>query len=158
MSGFLGALMETYRHQMERHHNLPFLKAAMAASAMVATADGNVSFTERVRVDQILSTLEELKVFDPHEGVDLFSGYADAILENPKQGHAAAAEALDAVKDDAEQRDLVVRICLAVAESNGETSLTDQIEIVTLCGLLGADAEAYGLYKDELLRRRDAGG
>ena len=155
MAGFLGSLLETYRVQMERHHNLPFLRATMAASAMVATADGNVSFTERVRVDQILTTLEELKVFDPHEGVDLFSEYADAILENPKDGHDRAVAALDTVKDDPEQCELMIRICLAVAESNGETTLVDEIEIVSLCSRLGVDPAEFGLYRDELLKLRD---
>lgn len=62
----------------------------MAASALVATADGDVDFGERVRLNQILETLEALKVYDPHDGVDLFRDYPEAILESPKEGHAAA--------------------------------------------------------------------
>ena len=55
-----------------RHHNLPFLKATMAACALVATANGEVSFSERVRVDQIIETLEALQVYGPHEAVNIF--------------------------------------------------------------------------------------
>ena len=62
----------------------------MAASALVATADGDISFGERVRLDQILETLEALKVYNPHDGVDLFRDYSEVILESPKKGHAAA--------------------------------------------------------------------
>jgi tellurite resistance protein len=152
MAGFLNNLSETYRRQMERHRNLPFVKAAMAASALVATADGNVSFSQRVRVDQILDVLEAVKTFDPHECVDLFVAYAEDILRQPKEGHAKAVKALDAVRGDAEKTDLLVRICLAIAEANGETSLADQIEIVTLCSLLEVDATDFGLYKDDLIR------
>jgi len=47
---------------------------------MVATTDGKVSFAENVRIDQILQTLDRLKVFDPHEGVDIFAYFASRFL------------------------------------------------------------------------------
>ena len=72
MSGFLSVLKDQYHTYMERHHNLPFLKATMAACALVATANGEVSFSERVRVDQIIETLEALQVYGPHEAVNIF--------------------------------------------------------------------------------------
>ena len=81
MAGFLASLLKGYRAQLERRRNEPFLQAVMAASALVATADGEVAFSQRVRVDQILETLEQLKVFDPHEGVNLFNAYAEKILD-----------------------------------------------------------------------------
>ena len=79
--GFLATLTDKFQEQMERHRNRPFLRAVMAACALVAAADGKVSLAERVRVDQILDTLEELRIFDPHEGVDLFNEFTDAIIE-----------------------------------------------------------------------------
>ena len=45
----------------------------MAASALVATADGEVSFSERSAVDSILASVEALQVFDVHDAVDIFS-------------------------------------------------------------------------------------
>ena len=88
--GFLSGLLTHLQGELERNRNSPFLNAAMAASELVATADGDVGFGERVRLDQILETLEALKVYDPHDGVDLFRDYSEAILESPKKGHAAA--------------------------------------------------------------------
>ncbi|MDA0238586.1 MAG: TerB family tellurite resistance protein [Proteobacteria bacterium] len=157
MTGFLQSLKNQYRANVERHQNLPFLKATMAACALVATADGQVSFTERVRVDQIIETLEQLKVYDPHEAVDLFCDFADQILVSPKDGHATVLKELDWVKSEAETAKLLIRICLAVSESSGETSLVDQIEIVSLCSQVGIDPEGFGLYQHELLQRREGG-
>ena len=62
MSRFLNHLTKLYQDQVERYRNRPFLKATMAACALVAVADGKVSFSQRVRVDQILETLDKLKV------------------------------------------------------------------------------------------------
>ncbi|MDP7310856.1 MAG: hypothetical protein QF833_01740, partial [Alphaproteobacteria bacterium] len=101
-------------------------------------------------VDQVLETLEALKVFDPHEGVNLFNGFVEALKQSPEAGHAAAVEAIMAVAADPEKAELMVRICLALSETDGEVSLVEQIEIVTLCSLLGLDARAFGLYRDEI--------
>ena len=56
MSGFLSSLIDNWQDALDRHRNRPFLEAAMAACAVIATDDGTVSFAERVRVDQILET------------------------------------------------------------------------------------------------------
>ncbi len=157
MSGFITSLRKSFQHQVDRHHNLPFLKATMAACALVATADGHVSFSESVRVDQIVETLDQLKTFDPHEAVDLFKNYSDMILKNPKEGHREVLRELEPAMENRETAELLIRICLAVAESNGETSLVDQIEIVTLCSLLDVDPAGFGLYKEALAEQAKAG-
>ena len=113
MAGFLSTLTSVFREQLERNRNRPFLRATMAASALVAMADGRVTFPEQVRVDQILETLEALKVFDPHEGVNLFNGFADAIRESSKAGRDAAVRAIEPVARDPETAALILRICLA---------------------------------------------
>ena len=43
-------LGDRYREALERHRNLPFLKATMSAAALVAMADGRVSFAQRIRL------------------------------------------------------------------------------------------------------------
>ncbi len=149
MTGFLHNLTHRYQEQMERHKNRPFLNGCMAACALVATADGNVTFSQRVRVDQLLQTLEALKFFDPHEGIDLFNAFTDAILSAPKVGHGKALQAvLETVKGKQATAELLIRLCLAVSEANGETSLSDQIEIVSLCSLLDVKPKECGLYTD----------
>ena len=148
MGGFLQSLLTDYRSHLERHRNRPFLEAVMAACALAAVADGEVSFSERIRIDQILDTLEELKVFDAHEAVDLFNQYSKGILASPKAGREAAMTAVRTVTGDRERADLLVRICLAVAEAKGEKSLSDQIEIVIFCSLIGVEPRFAGLYTE----------
>lgn len=150
---FIDTLLHRYHDHLSRQRNLPFLRATMAACAMVACADGDVSFAERVRLDQILETLDRLKVFDPHEGVNLFNEFTDAILAHSEEGHEMAMEALIDGTPEIPTRELLIRICLAVSEVNagpdGTKALTDQIEIVTLCNRLGVDPGNCGLYVDD---------
>lgn len=146
MTGFLGTLIGRYQGQLARNRNRPFLRAAMAASALVATADGRITFSERMRMDQILENLEALKVFDPHEGVNLFNEFADALLEDPGAGHETALAAIEPLARDAETAALVLRVCLAISAADGEVSDKEQAEILALCARLGVDPKDCGLF------------
>ena len=121
MPGFFQSLMRDYRLQVERRRNRQFLDATMAACSLIAIADGEVTLAERIRVDRILETLEELKVFDPHEGVNLFNDYCRAIQDSPKEGREKAVRSVKSMAGDPE---------------------------TVLCSLLGVDPEQRGLYVD----------
>jgi tellurite resistance protein len=58
-------------------------------------------------------------------------------------------KAVEAFAEEPESASLLIRICLAIAEADGQATLADQIEIVTLCSLLGVDPEGMGLYPDK---------
>ena len=148
MAGFLQSLLEDYHAQMERHRNRPFMKAAMAACALAACARGEITLSQRIRVDQILDTLQRLKVFDPHEGVDLFNDYASAILESPREGQEEAMRTVQRFTEEPETAALLVRICLAMAEAAGDKSLSQELQVVMLCSLLGVDPEHLGLHPE----------
>ena len=148
MSGFLNSLTDLYRERLRRHRNLPFLRGVMAASALVAVADGSVSLGQRMRMDSVMETLEKLQVFDPHEGVDLFNQFVEAIRTSPQTGREAAIQAVRDVAKDQETKQLMLRVCLAISETNGKISMVDQIEIVSLCSLLDIEPKACGLYTD----------
>ena len=148
MAGFLQGLTTFYRKEIERHHNRPFLEAAMAACALVATARGHITFAHRTRIDQILETLDALKLFDPHEGVEIFNAHAEKILEHPRDGRLRALRVIRRATKNPDTARLLVQLCLAVSEMNDDTSLADQIEIVILCDQIGVDSAELGLYVD----------
>lgn len=150
MAGFLDELKSLYQVQLERHRNRPFLRGVMAASALVTTIHGEVTLGQRMRLDRVLETLGELKVFDPHEGVDLFDEYVQAIFKDPPKGQARALrDVKEVAAGDPEKAELLIRICLAISEVDGDIDLAEQIEIVTLCSILGVDPNHHGLYTDD---------
>jgi tellurite resistance protein len=149
MSSFLNKLTELYQERLAKHRNRPFLQAAMAACALVAMANGNVSFRQRIRIDQVMETLEALRTFDPHEGVNLFNECVTAMQNSPRTGHKTAMELiLKETLAHPEKAELLIRICLAVSEVDGVIPMTEQIEIVGLCGRLGIQPDRLGLYPD----------
>jgi tellurite resistance protein TerB len=147
MAGFLDELKSIYRNRLLRHQNLPFLEGTMAGCALIATIKGEVSLSQRIRVDQVFEALEALQVFDPHEAVNLFNRYSEAVLKNPREGRLAALNMVKRIAaGDREKAELMIRICLAVSEADGAISLAEQIEIVTLCSILKVTPDRCGLY------------
>jgi len=154
--GFLSELLESYKHGLERHRNRPFMEAAMAASALVSMADGAVSLGDRTRLDRVLATLEALQVYDPHECVNQFNRFAEAVRSNPKQGHDQAMQAVLAEsRQHPNSGQMLIRVCLALSEIGGKIPLVEQIEIVSLCTQLGIDPESVGLYRDPTMPDED---
>jgi tellurite resistance protein len=140
MSEFLLGLRLFYRSQLERHRQRPFLRAVMAACALVASADGGVTFRQRVRVDLIMETLDDLKVFDPHEGVELFNGFVEALRVDSEAGHRLAREAIASEVVGDQEKELLMRICLAVSERDGTIPPPEQHEIEALRRWFGIDS------------------
>jgi tellurite resistance protein TerB len=142
MSGFLQSLRRSFRSQLDRYRNRPFLRAAMAACALVATASGSVSFRQRTRVDLVMETLDALKVFDPHEGVDLFNDFVAALSAESNQERRLAREVVSAeAAHDPERARQLLRICLAVSECDGAIPPPERHEIEAICRWIGIDPD-----------------
>lgn len=146
MSNMLGGLIRGYHAQITRYRNRPFLRAAMAGCALVSMADRVVSLQQRTRVDEILETLDALRLFDPHEAVDLFNEFVEAIRTHQESGHALALTVLDQeVADEPEKARLLMRICAAVSEKEGVIHPPEWRELQGLCLRYGIEPHHCGI-------------
>ncbi|MEE8227403.1 MAG: TerB family tellurite resistance protein, partial [Kiloniellales bacterium] len=118
----LDKLSESFLARSERARNRSFLDAAMAVSALVATADGEVSFAKRHRVEEVLENVTTLKAFDIHAAIDQFKAFAEEIANRPEEGRAQALKAVSAIASNGEEAQLLVRIACAVAQADGRYS------------------------------------
>lgn len=115
---FSGTLLARSRQVRNR----PLLDAAMATSALVATADGEVSFAARHRVDEVLETVDALNAFDVHAAIEIFMNFVDEVRNRSEDGGSRALKAISAVAGDAEDARVVLRIACAVGRANGRYS------------------------------------
>ena len=142
MGGFISSLVESYRERIERYRNRPFLRAAMASCALTTMTHGAVSLRERVRVDQVLATLDALQVFDPHEGVELFNEFVEAFRASEEQGRRLAFRAIEEeVAQEPEKAELLIRISVAICAGKEGVSVEDRQQIQALCERLGVGRE-----------------
>lgn len=116
----------------------------MAAAALVATADGEVSFSELSALDDLLDTVKDLQIYDPHVAVDIYRDFADAIGENRENGRRDALKTVARVADNAEAAALVVRVAVAISRADGDFTTAEQGTIGDLCDALDVPLPQQG--------------
>ena len=143
-------MFERLKQELARHRQRPFLEAAMAACALIASADDEVSFSERARMDAVLESLAELRVFDPHDAVNLFNARVEALQADRQAGRAEAFEAIrrgaargaaGAASDDS-AAELLVRICVAISLADGKFVSHERAMLGLICASLNLAPEA----------------
>ena len=127
---------ETLRNGLTRFRNRQFLDATMAATALVATADGEVTFSELSALDSVLETVQDLQIYDPHVAVDIYRDFADEIGRNADAGKEAAITAVRKIAGDTDAAELVLRVAVAISKADGNFSPPEAAVITELCGIL----------------------
>ncbi|MEX2630283.1 MAG: TerB family tellurite resistance protein [Tistlia sp.] len=139
----IGQLRDALRQQNERTRHRPFMEATMAACALVATADGKVSFSERMRLDQMLDCLKELQAFDPHEAVNRFNDFVEALVGDREAGEAEALASIRRIADDQEAAILLLKLCIALCRADGGFTETERGTAVRIAEALGTPLPDY---------------
>ncbi len=115
----------------------------MACCALVAIADGEVSLSERGRVDQILEAIDKLRFFDVHEAVDLFNGYVDGIVQAEAKGRRHALEVVKEMRHEAGDAVLLVKVALAISRADGVFLESERAQCEAICDVLGLELEDF---------------
>lgn len=126
---------------IDRHRHRDFMNALAAATAYVASADGEIGFAEQSRFDQVIERFDSLKVFDVHEIVNTFREYSDALVSD--EGVEDVLGEIRVFADDRKTADLLVRAAVAVALSDGEVTSRERIRLEELSSMLKVDVSGY---------------
>ena len=129
-------MFERLKQELARHRQRPFLEAAMAACALIASADDEVSFSERARMDAVLESLAELRIFDPHQAVDLFNARLEGLQADRESGRAEAFEAIRRGASEEGAAELLVRICVAISLADGKFVSAERAMLGLICASL----------------------
>jgi tellurite resistance protein TerB len=139
MSTFVIKVRQMLSRYSERVRERAFLDAAMAASALVASADGDVSLAELLSRDDILDRVEALQAFDTEVAVSRFRSYLRGIETDHGSGAARALAAVAAFGEDPELAPLLLRVAVAIAKADARISPEEQAVIEQLTQALGAE-------------------
>ena len=145
MSGFFQQAREALAKELERFRNREFLEATMAASALVATADGEVNFAELSIIDQALETIHELNIYDPHDAVDIYRDYVDGLKSEPEETREKILDEVSKIADDPDAARLLIKVCVAIGKSDDDFSDSEKAVIEELCATLSLDRQELGL-------------
>ena len=145
MSSLTNNLTDMLSQGGEARRGQALTEASMAAGALVAMADGDVSFAERAVVDQGIDALAEREATEPHAAAAAFDEFVDGMRRNSSQGRGAALRAVQAfgVRPDAmDGPAIVLRIADAVARADGGVTADEADVIGEIAALLDAPPPA----------------
>ena len=145
MAGIFDEARDALAQELARFRNRQFLEAAMAAAALVAMADGKVSLPEQVTLDQVLETVQELRIYEPHAAVDIYRDHVDALAADSFTAREKILATVAKLAGDEAAGRVLIHSCVAIAKSDDDFSPPEQIAVRELCRALGLDPAAFGL-------------
>lgn len=116
----------------------------MAVSAFIATADGEVSFAKRHRVDEFLENVPALKDFDVHVATDMFESFAGELRNRPDDGMARVMRAVSATAGDTRDAPLVLRLACSMARADGRYTPSGVGRVREIAEILGLKTPDLG--------------
>ncbi|MGD8252761.1 MAG: TerB family tellurite resistance protein [Syntrophobacterales bacterium] len=149
MANIFRAARKSMAEKLERHRNKPFLDSMMAATALLALADEEIVLSERLALDFILENVNELKVFDVHQAVNLFQDWGKAIKEDFGTAKKEVLKAVAKFSGDEEKASLLVRGGILIAKADGDFSEPEQKVLDELCQVLCLESSAVCHFEPE---------
>ena len=110
-----------------KYKNKDFLNAAMAGSALVAMADGNVSAEEKQKMIKFIESNDALSIFPTSDVIKSFQDFVNQLEFDKDIGEAKAFQALGKMKSNVEASRLLVRMIIAVASADGNFDANEKV-------------------------------
>ena len=136
-------ISELIHDRVEKYRDRNFLKAAMAASALTAYADGTVSVTERFKVEEILERLEQLHIYDAQKAVEKFEDYVSELEDNTEQAEKVLLGKLERMADDRDAADLIAQIAIEISYADTYFNRAERMQFDAICAALRLEAKDY---------------
>ena len=141
----LGKLAEGLMAQGERLRSKPLVEATMASAALIASANGTVTFAKRNLLDQIIDNVEDLRNQDSHTTIEIFNSFADEIRFQPEQGQRRALKCIAAVAGESEHVEVVLKTAWALSRADGAPTDAEQRRIQDVASALRVPADSANL-------------
>ena len=119
-----------------RYWDKPFLKASMAVCAMTALADGEVSLSERYRVDAILGAMDRLQVHNLAKAVEILDDYINALRTERETAGKVLEGKIARFSDDYKSARTLLRIAYLIVTTDGEAAESERAVFNQICATL----------------------
>ena len=135
------SILERWSTKVQQIRGRRFLDAAMAAAALVSTADEDVRLSEQFALDRLLQRMQQLRVFDPRAGVELHRRYVERITAESGGGRRDALDSVSSFRGDEEQGLLILYVGAVVARADGDLSEPERRALADISSALGLPME-----------------
>ena len=135
------SILEKLRTDTARYWDKPFLKAAMAVCALTTLADGEVSLSERYRVDAILNAMDRLRVHNPHKAVDIMNDYIEDLRAEPEKAKEVLQGKISRCAGDFKSARTLLRIAYLVVSADDDVIEAEREAFDQICITLSVNPD-----------------
>lgn len=128
-----------------KYKNKEFLDAAMAASALVAYADGSISSEEKQKMLRFIESNDALSVFSAGETIKQFQDFVAQLEFDKDIGEANAYKAIGKLQSNVSAARLLVRMVISIAGSDGDFSEQEKAVVRRIARELGLEPAEFEL-------------
>lgn len=125
--------------------NKGFLQAAMAGSALLALADGDISPEEKRKMVKFIENYEPLSVFKTTDIISTFGEYVSQLEFDNDLGEAKAFEAIEKMKNNSQAARLIMRLVIAIGAADGDFDDDEKAMARRIAVELGLNASEFEL-------------
>ena len=125
--------------------NKDFLQAAMAGSALLALADGEISPEEKRKMVKFIENYEPLSVFKTTDIIAAFGEFVNQLEFDNDLGEAKVFEALGKMKNNSQAARLIMRLVISIGAADGDFDEHEKAVARRIAVELGLDAAEFEL-------------
>lgn len=130
--------------ELSKYKNKDVLQAMMAGCAYVAAADGEISPSEKQKMQGLVRNSAITKVYDADTAIKIFNEYAGKFTFEFEAGKSEALLAIGKIKDPAVAR-MVIRGCIIIGGADGNFDDHEKAVVREICRELGQSPSDFDL-------------
>lgn len=132
----------TLSSEVQKYRSKDLLQAIVSGSTMIAFADGNASAAEKQKLMGYIRNSEQLKVFDTDKVIESFNQCLGRFEFDSTIATGEALLKVSAFKGKPEAH-LIVRVCLAIANADGQFDTSEQRVLEEICNSLDLESSTF---------------
>jgi tellurite resistance protein TerB len=125
--------------ELQRYRDKDFLKAVMAACALMSMADGELHPVELQQIEQAFAKVPELRPLELSKARETFIGFVEALRRGEPDVHVILYRKIQRYEPDFKRSRALLRVAWLVMTADGIDHPAEEKEFKRLCGLLGQD-------------------
>ena len=128
--------------ELKKFRSKDLLQAIVAGSTMIAYADGVVSAAEKQKLMGFVRTSEQLSVFESDKVIEAFTQYLSRFEFDATIAAGEALQKIATFKGKPESQ-LIVRVCVAIANADGNFDDSEKKALAQICQALDLDIKNF---------------
>ncbi|WP_411840014.1 tellurite resistance TerB family protein [Paracoccus sp. ME4] len=135
----------TLAAEVSNYRNREFMEAVVAACALIANADGNVTSAEKKKMIGYVGSADELKHFKTDQVIGFFQSILGKFEFDASIGKAEALKVIGRIKGKEEQARMVVRVACVIGASDDDFDQAERQVVREICIDLGLNPAEFDL-------------